>query len=372
MLSNQPLTSDHPTTRPAVGLTPWIASSADSLHAAAIEVNVTLGRRPPHPGVRRATRDEQFRALQIALGCDSLADDETVIGFMRYALANQIDLGEIRVPRHDGPLQAAIMPVAAKGRSCLVLCPSRLGKSVTPQAWREAISEIAQFQRACGTRVMQVLLAQWPSADPVAGVFAAEGFGELATLCYLHRPAAPPMLQTTLPAGMRLLQFTEAVRPLFERAVAASYIQSLDCPALHKVRPMDEVMEGHAGAGEFRPEWWHVLVREGRTGELAPVGVLLLAGIGEDAAAGLELVYLGMAPAMRGRGLARHLVGVALEAASRTRGGSLTLAVDDRNAPALALYESSGFELLQRRRVLGRDLVRQCALGETTRAAATA
>lgn len=260
-----------------------------------------------------------------------------------------------------------MMPVASPGRTCLVLCPSHLGSTVSPQAWREAISAITQSQQMLGTRVIQVLLADEPASAPVAEIFAQAGYGDLAKLRYLQRRVDDLPARWPLPRGLRLLPFSNATRPLFEQAIRASYVDSLDCPALHEVRPINEVIESHKAAGAFRPDWWQVLVRDGsgsrrEGGGVIPVGVLLLAGMGEKTG-GLELVYLGLAPEARGKGLARYLLNVASRATFECHEQILTLAVDDANKRAIALYESCGFRLLRRRRVLARDLVRNCPLG---------
>ena len=55
-----------------------------------------------------------------------------------------------------------------------------------------------------------------------------------------------------------------------------------------------------------------------------------------------EVVYLGLTPAARGRGLGRAVIRHALEPA-RSHAPILELAVDLRNTPAVRLYRSTGF-----------------------------
>jgi ribosomal protein S18 acetylase RimI-like enzyme len=66
----------------------------------------------------------------------------------------------------------------------------------------------------------------------------------------------------------------------------------------------------------------------------------------------LELVYMGLVPAGRGRGLGRELVRFAQMLASEANCEELTVAVDARNAPALAIYQRAGLVEFDRRRVL--------------------
>jgi ribosomal protein S18 acetylase RimI-like enzyme len=63
-----------------------------------------------------------------------------------------------------------------------------------------------------------------------------------------------------------------------------------------------------------------------------------------------EVVYLGLTPVARGRGLGRITLRHALELA-RPCVSRLELAVDIRNTPATCLYRSAGFVVRDRRSV---------------------
>ena len=71
------------------------------------------------------------------------------------------------------------------------------------------------------------------------------------------------------------------------------------------------------------------------------MGVMLLAKLAPRQS--VELVYLGVSLAWRGRGLARRMMTVALDDAARCGAVSILLAVDENNAPALRLYRSLSF-----------------------------
>ena len=101
----------------------------------------------------------------------------------------------------------------------------------------------------------------------------------------------------------------------------------------------------------FRPDWWTLLLDGGR-----PAGVLLLSGLGVGGQMGAEVVYLGLAPAARGRGLSAPLLALAERAAATTSGRLLALAVDSQNAPAVAVYKRAGFRQNERRTALIRRL----------------
>ena len=116
-------------------------------------------------------------------------------------------------------------------------------------------------------------------------------------------------------------------------------------PELEGARGLEDILAGHRAAGLFVPGRWQL----GRlAGEPEAAAVLLLTEVpGRDA---WEVVYLGITPAARGRGLGRAVIRHALEAA-RSHAPILELAVDLRNTPAVRLYRSTGFQPRDRRAV---------------------
>jgi ribosomal protein S18 acetylase RimI-like enzyme len=116
-------------------------------------------------------------------------------------------------------------------------------------------------------------------------------------------------------------------------------------PELEGARALDDILDGHRAAGLFAPGRWQL----GRIpGEPEAAAVLLLAAVpGRDA---WEVIYLGLTPAARGRGLGRAVLQHALELA-REHVPHLELAVDLRNTPAVRLYQAAGFTVRDRRTV---------------------
>jgi len=76
-------------------------------------------------------------------------------------------------------------------------------------------------------------------------------------------------------------------------------------------------------------------------------------------AGSVELVYLGLVPEARGRGLGRRLLehGLALLKGRSER--AVVLAVDERNTPAMKLYREAGFRPSLRRVAFIRPVVRE-------------
>jgi RimJ/RimL family protein N-acetyltransferase len=120
------------------------------------------------------------------------------------------------------------------------------------------------------------------------------------------------------------------------RLVEATYAGTLDCPEMNNLRRTEDVLAGYRATGTFVPERWLFARLDGHD-----VGCLLLA---DHAAAGnMELVYMGVIPASRGKALGKELCLYAqwlTRQAGRTR---LVAAVDAANLPAIRIYASVGF-----------------------------
>ena len=83
-----------------------------------------------------------------------------------------------------------------------------------------------------------------------------------------------------------------------------------------------------------------------------PIGCLLL----DDQAEldQLELLYLGLDPAVRGRGWGLELVRHAQWYAARIGRGRVVLAVDAANEPANRVYASAGFRVWEQHRMFAK------------------
>jgi ribosomal protein S18 acetylase RimI-like enzyme len=183
---------------------------------------------------------------------------------------------------------------------------------------------------ALGVRMTQALLAD--RTAPIVPALEAAGFAHLVDLEYLSWEAAP----VPPPATLQFEPFQEPQSDRLARLIEATYAETKDCPALNGTRPMSEVLAGYRGTGRYRPENWQ-FARVG--GE--DVGVLLLAD--HAAAQYWELMYMGLAPPVRGRGWGGDIVRHAQRMARNAGAERLLLAVDAANAPALAMYRDAGF-----------------------------
>ncbi len=231
----------------------------------------------------------------------------------------------------------------------------------------------------------EVVLAQAllePEQREHAAALRDSGFQQLGDLAYMRRPLraptapppAAPDLGPTSPTGpLRVEAYdalaarlgADAAQDALAEALERSYIETRDCPELCGLRAVQDVLKSHRSVGVYDPRSWWVLL-EGDE----PRGCMLFSRCPEQDS--VELVYMGLDPGVRGRGIGKALLAWGLEQVAhlgfraglgsvpgpdRLRGGSLredaepfagsggvTCAVDTRNPAAVRLYRRLGFQ----------------------------
>ena len=208
-----------------------------------------------------------------------------------------------------------------------------------------------------------------PRETDGAQALVAAGFLRLGDLVYMRRPlpragpgrALEEAADPEWPDGLRVASIAsliqgghspERVDAWLSQALERSYIDTQDCPELCGMRGMADVLESHRAVGVFDPSlWWIVFDRD----QTACACMLLSPCPEQDS---VELVYLGIGPEARGKGLGSKLLAFGLrslydkvlspdEHAGHPRvsgSGGVTCAVDTRNTPAMKLYRRAGFE----------------------------
>lgn len=257
--------------------------------------------------------------------------------------SGEFDPAGLFVARDDGgELRGAVLVQSLPGALGLAWPPR-----VEPGRDRQAVED-ALVSAACdrlqsrGVKVCQSFAPE-PDRDAMAPL-ARHGFRLITQLAYLRREIDPAR-DARSPGGFTLAfdRIGPKERKAFGETLLATYEGSLDCPEAAGTRTPDEMLDGFRGP--LSPTgWWHLARHNGE-----PVGVVLFdPGTEPDA---LELSYLGLVPAARGRGWGNELVRFAF---TRTAAGghhALTLSVDVRNEPALRLYDRHGFRAFDRRDV---------------------
>lgn len=192
---------------------------------------------------------------------------------------------------------------------------------------------------ACrGVKMLQALVD--PAQTAVALSYIQAGFTKLARLGY-YRREVPRKKGSAInwPPGVRIVSLDRLAdgEAQLARALETSYIDTQDCPALCGLREAADVLESHKSVGMYDPALWWVVF----TGD-APVGCILLSVC--DDIGSVELVYLGLGPQARGKGLGRGLLQHGLNELAERNARTLACAVDMANDPALKLYEGQGFK----------------------------
>ncbi|MCE9591608.1 MAG: GNAT family N-acetyltransferase [Planctomycetes bacterium] len=282
---------------------------------------------------RRVTADEQRVALALLLVGRNRPYDPAVDQFMTFAAEQGLSLSELWAAFVRGEAVASALVTPSAGRTGMLFMSPPLGESMRP-------IESALIRTACAAqdprnvRLIQALLD--PNQNAHRATVQAAGFTHLSTLIYMQGPIPRPRHTPELESGLEVHAWSQAARPIFAENILASYESTLDCPGLLGLRHIDDILAGHMASGVFTPELWAAVTHRGR-----PVGVALVNLAQQRDTA--ELVYLGLCPPWRGRGIGRQLLNRAMALASARQATTMVLAVDDRNAPALRLYGSMRF-----------------------------
>ena len=333
---------------------------------------------PPLPeGVRVVRITPELRlAAASRLVADQTGDPfQAGERFLESASKLGIDLtylyGTVDTP--GSSVRQACLAVIGAGRTAMFFVSGPIRKA---KSWRstaavgstttadDAAERGALINEACrgvlsrGVRLAQSLLE--PREKEALAALRLSGFMQLGDLAYLRRPltSSPPGTSVSTPNGVQVrtvaqmeasgVSWGEIDDRLIE-ALDRSYVDTMDCPELCGMREPRDVLESHKAVGRFDPTlWWVAEDAEG------PQACLLLSPCPEQET--VELVYLGLAPAWRGRGLGATLLNRGLAELTRRAfpgsgtprqidaAGGVTCAVDTRNTPAMRLYRKAGFQ----------------------------
>ncbi len=271
--------------------------------------------RPAEAGEWRAAA--KLLAAHLPAGFAEARADSIV----RSLVGGELAPGELWVGLdRAGRLSGAMVAALASPELATVWPPA--GPDALPLG-RAVLAELA----ARGVRAAQYLappLGEDRWADPAAPARLAElGLPRVTELVTLDRPALP----ATPPTRLTRVPFAEAGRDLVGRMLVASYVGSADCPELNELRAPDDALGGYDfafGGGGF-------VALDGAN----PVGL----GVVAPDVGATCLVYLGLVPEARGRGLGRELLRHLLMRCE----GPARVQADARNGPALRMYETEGF-----------------------------
>lgn len=254
--------------------------------------------------------------------------------FADLIATGEIDAAGLLLARRKGKAVGAVVVQLLPGGSAVVLPPAP-ERGVASDALAAAAVE---YLRANSAVIAHTFLdpADVSQADPLV----RHGFRFAAVITHMLRDLEhlPPP-----PTGLTFSSF-ETDQDSFGDALVATYTGSLDVPEANTDRRPEQILAGYRPGQPDPPHWWLA-----RTPDGEPVGVVIL--ISPRQAPAWELGYLGVVPAARGHGHGERLLRFAMREVLRLGGKHMTLSVDTRNEPALAVYRRHGFRSFQEQRV---------------------
>src|SRR5262245_7233467 len=250
--------------------------------------------------------------------------------------------GGLFVVRDRQEVVGAMLSLPVPGASALDWPPRTVGTANRIALENALVRHANAWLQQHGAKLGQALLAKGEMS--LAAPLERNGFRHTTSLCYMRHTAAGVASNTVSGAQLHFVPYGPENAELFQRTLLRTYEQSLDCPEVSGVRTIAEIIEGHkADASQNAEHWWLVF------DQAKPVGVLLANESAEWKS--LEVSYVGVVPEARGQRLGRQLMLKAILAAQGAGLTQLTLCVDARNAPALALYQDLGFQRYDERAV---------------------
>lgn len=229
-------------------------------------------------------------------------------------------------------LVAAMLSQIQAGRIAFV-SPPRAIPTERPETARRLVARVLDDLAGRHVQWAQALLST--DHGPDVDRLVEAGFRPVANLLYLVSlsgifPTEAP------PDGLDFLAYGPTEHERLGKLVERTYVASLDCPHVEPARGIDDVLAGYRSTGVFDPSRWLIVRHQG-----SDVGCVLLTDhphLGQ-----WELIYMGVVPEARGRGVGVAIARQAQWLARQAGRERLTLAVDAANSPALDVYAAAGF-----------------------------
>ena len=305
--------------------------------------------------------DDRRDCLALLLTGRPTGGQMAVDHFLDFVRLRGMHLDRFWIIRHQNQPDTAVLQVQAPGKAgMLFLSPMTHDRQV--QGMAALIRHASLPQNTTGLALLQILLDPHQARERQAAELG--GFGLLAQLQYMrrrtHKPTGNALLNelnthyglSSPSQTLSISHWLPSRRKLFGDAILASYQDTQDCPGLLGLREIDDIIDGHMGAGTFTPDLWQVIHHGDE-----PCAVMLMNPLATGSA--MELAYLGVCPNWRGKGLANRLMNVGLGEAWEHGAHEMLLAVDEANAPAMALYRTLKFSATARKVALLRAVIKQ-------------
>ncbi|MEC8558655.1 MAG: GNAT family N-acetyltransferase [Planctomycetota bacterium] len=286
----------------------------------------------------------RMAAIQRLLGSDRARAER----FLRFARDTGMSLDHVWCAFDElGAIRSTVLASMTPGRTAMLFL-SPPGNREGVELGAEVIQHAFRGLAGAGTCLAQALVTPEELLEMQA--LERAGLRRIAILKYMEATLGRRERRPVeLPGGCSTRAYREEDESQIGKLLARTYVDTLDCPGLVGMRGESDILEGHKHSGIFRPDWWTILLEDGK-----PVGVCLVNESKTDRTA--ELVYLGIVPEARGRGLGRMLLARSLSVIAENTVKKVVLAVDESNAPALDMYRGAGFNDTIRRHAFVRKL----------------
>ncbi len=279
--------------------------------------------------------EEQLRAAELLLSDRALGQEvASLLGGL-----GRID-GLVLATLGDRPVGACWV-LATGGPAALFVPPvvdNRAPKETALRLWDAAVV----WAKETGCRRLQAFVVDAPQTT-VGDFLCTAGFREGPALHYL-RAEADGSGEPQLPSGYTWHPYAPSDAAIWHKLLEATYAESLDCPDVADESSPQEALEQYRTAGDSGERWWWLLRWQDRE-----IGCLILAD--HRAYDQMELVYVGVVPEFRGRGLGQIAARRSRRIAGQLGRKRVVLAVDARNTPALIMYDRAGFVRNETRRL---------------------
>lgn len=176
---------------------------------------------------------------------------------------------------------------------------------------------------------------------------AAGGLSKLGKLAYMV--AESEVFPSSFPESEITFEPVDPNDERLHEVMTATYVNSLDCPAIDGWREPKKVVESYLHTGIHSPELWSLIFWK-----RSAVGCLIQTQHPEHAV--LELIYFGISPNFRGKRFGAMATQFALWQAGKFHADRVVLAVDALNAPAITSYEHCGFRIWNTQAIWGARL----------------
>lgn len=299
--------------------------------------------------IREVPRDDQVAALWMLFGAEpDVVRRDRVTASVRAAAKGSVNFDYLLEARRGEHRVGVIWGQVLPGRNANIW-PALLEPGEPEKTGDLLQSALDERFAIAGLAMAQALLPI--SAEQSASCFRRNGYTNVVNLLYLVS-AADRFPQEPPHSTLQFAAFHEDTTRLIP-IIEATYLDTQDAPELDGVRDTCDVIEGYKATGKFDPERWWFVQHQGKD-----VGCLILAEHPELQIS--ELIYMGLVPEIRGKGLGTEVVRFAQWQARNAGSHSLLVSVDSANTPAVAVYLRCGFLEVDRRQVwiklLGRSV----------------